>query len=401
MLYFLVFQQELVSITIQNVSPYIVSRSKKLKMFGIVTYKDPDNKILHSYGTLVGIAHESPIMRSESIFQGFFDSSFNSFSRQNWQLIVIGVERFKILSMTEDNGINYASIQIEKDKDNKLSQKLLADLKSSGKNFIKTLNISPTLAQEKENSLNTEQDPAILGFIIASSMDIPVSEKQALLENFNLQNRTEKIIKLTSTLLSEDQLSKDVSEKVKKDLAKKIERKGNLMPTFGVSKDNEIEKLEQKLLALELVPETKNYLTDELQRLKSMPKEHPEFNMMKNYLDLALGLPWNVSSTDNYDIKNAQGVLDNDHFGLEKVKKRIIEYIAVRGLRGDMKGSILCFTGPPGVGKTSMGKSIAAAIGRKFYRISLGGVRDEAEIRGHRRTYIGALPGVFISVISK
>lgn len=370
-------------------------------MFGIVTYKDPDNKVLHSYGTLVGIAHESPIMRSESIFQSFFDSSFNTFSRQNWQLIVIGVERFKILSMTEDNGINYASIQIEKDKDSKLNDKLLADLKNSGKNFIKTLNISPTLAQEKENSFNTEQDPAILGFIIASSMDIPVSEKQALLENFNLQNRTEKIIKLTSTLLSEDQLSRDVSEKVKKDLVKKIEQKGSLMPTFGVSKDNDIEKLEQKLLALELVPETKNYLTDELQRLKSMPKEHPEFNMMKNYLDLALGLPWNVSSTDNYDIKNAQSVLDNDHFGLEKVKKRIIEYIAVRGLRGDMKGSILCFTGPPGVGKTSMGKSIAAAIGRKFYRISLGGVRDEAEIRGHRRTYIGALPGVFITVFSK
>lgn len=367
-------------------------------MFGIVTYKDPDNKVLHSYGTLVGVAQETPIMRSESVFQNFFEGSFNSFSRQNWQLVVIGVERFKILSVSEDNGISYASIQIVKDKDTKISEKMLNDLKTSGKEFIKSQNITPALAQQRENSLNSEQDPAILGFLIASFMEIPVHEKQSLLEDFNLQARTVKIIKLTSALLTEDQLSKEVSEKIKKDLSKKIQEKNSLMPTYGVSKNTDIENLEKELLALEIVPETKNYLLDEFQRLKSMPKEHPEFNMIKNYLDLAVGLPWNVSSTDNYDLKNAQDVLDNDHFGLEKVKKRIIEYIAVRGLRGDMRGSILCFTGPPGVGKTSMGKSIAAAIGRKFYRISLGGVRDEAEIRGHRRTYIGALPGVFITV---
>ena len=167
---------------------------------------------------------------------------------------------------------------------------------------------------------------------------------------------------------------------------------------MGHSGQDEVQKLETKLNSLSIPDESKTYVLDELNRLKSLSKNFSEYNMLRNYLETVAALPWGTSSKDNYDLKNARIQLDKDHFGLEKIKTRIIEYIAVRGLKNDMKGSILCFTGPPGVGKTSLGKSIASAIGRKFYRISLGGVRDEAEIRGHRRTYIGSLPGVFINV---
>jgi ATP-dependent Lon protease len=365
-------------------------------MFGIVTYKDPEHKVMYSYGTLVGIIQESPIARSESIFSNFFDNSFNTFYSNDWQLIVIGVERFKILSMTEENGHYIASIQIEKDKTEKLSEKLLQDLKNSARSYWSSLGLSPSQLSEKEKHLTTEKEASELGFIIADSLDIPVPEKQSILENFSLSSRIQKIINLCSSLISENQLTREISSKIKDEVASKLPSRQSL----GGNKA-ELEKLEEKLLALELQPETKVSLTDELSRLKAMPKEHPEFNMIRNYLELAAALPWNTSSVDNYDIKNARSQLDSDHFGLEKVKKRIIEYIAVRGLRGDMKGSILCFTGPPGVGKTSMGKSIAASIGRKFFRVSLGGVRDEAEIRGHRRTYIGSLPGVFITVLPK
>ena len=373
-----------------------MSRTRKLKIFGIVTYKDPDHKVMYSYGTLVGIISESPIARSDTFFSSIFSNSFGTSYSNEWQLVVIGVERFKILSMTEENGVYFASIQIEKDKEEKINDKLLQELKSSATSCWNSLNLSPGLQAERENYLATEKDPALLGFYIADTMDIPVSEKQGLLENFNLTDRTTKIIKLSSSLISESQLTQEISSKIKDDLASKFPQQ----KSAGVSKA-QIDKLEEKLLALELQPETKSYFSDELSRLKSMPKEHPEYNMIRNYLELAASLPWNTSSPDNYDIPNARAQLDSDHFGLEKVKKRIIEYIAVRGLRGDMKGSILCFTGPPGVGKTSMGKSIAASIGRKFFRISLGGVRDEAEIRGHRRTYIGSLPGVLITALKR
>ena len=243
--------------------------------------------------------------------------------------------------------------------------------------------------------MNSEKDPSNLGFYIAHFLELSVHEKQSLLENFKLADRTAKIIAFANNLLSEDQLSREVAKKMKTDIQKKISSR---QQDIGPRNTNELSKLETKLDTLPLQEESKNYLMDELSRLKSMPRNHPEYNMIRNYLETALALPWGISSKDNYDLPNAKIQLDKDHFGLDQVKKRIIEFIAVRGLKGDMKGSILCFTGPPGVGKTSLGKSIADAIGRKFHRISLGGVRDEAEIRGHRRTYIASMPGVFINV---
>ena len=229
-------------------------------------------------------------------------------------------------------------------------------------------------------------------------MDLSVSDKQSLLENFKLADRSAKIIAFAKTLLSEDQLSREVAQKMSTDIQKKI---GSRRDELNPRGQNEIARLESKLQGLSIQEESKSSLNDELSRLKSMPRNHPEYNMIRNYLEVVVSLPWSISTKDNYDLQNSRAQLDKDHFGLEQVKKRIIEYIAVRGLKNDMKGSILCFTGPPGVGKTSLGRSIAEAIGRKFHRISLGGVRDEAEIRGHRRTYIASMPGVLITVTPK
>lgn len=363
-------------------------------MFGIATYKDPAKKLLYNYGTLVGVASETPIATSESLFSGLNVG----YSNQNgWKLVVIGVERFKILSSSEENGIVHATIQVEKDKDSKISESLLDNLKKSGKSYFKSLAMPENITIERENFIDTEKDPMHLGFYIAGYLDLPIPEKQSILENFKLEDRSQKILAHISTLLAEDQLSKEISEKMKKDISRKMEMRQKEIESKIDSVD-EHQKLEDSIKNIQIPIEYKKTLLEEVKNLKGMKKFFPEYSMLKNYLDTVASLPWGVSSQDNYDLKHAKGQLDSDHFGLEKVKKRILEFIAVRGLRGDMKGSILCFTGPPGVGKTSLGKSIADSIGRKFVRISLGGVRDEAEIRGHRRTYVASMPGSLIKV---
>ena len=365
-------------------------------MLGIVTYKDPAKKVLYNYGTLVGVASESPIATSESLFSGLNVG----YSNQNgWKLVVIGVERFKILSSTEENGTTYATIHIEKDKDSKISDQVLEQLRNQGKSYFKSLAMPDNVTVERENFIESEKDPLQLGFYIAGHLDIPIADKQLLLENFKLEERSVQILSHISTLLAEDQLSKEISEKMKKGISRKMEIRQKEIESKFESTD-EHQKLENTLKAIQLPNEYKKTILEEMKNLKTMKKFYPEYSMLRNYLDTVASLPWGISSQDNYNLKHAKEQLDSDHFGLEKVKKRILEFIAVRGLRNDMKGSILCFTGPPGVGKTSLGKSIADSIGRKFVRISLGGVRDEAEIRGHRRTYVGSMPGVLIKVKS-
>lgn len=219
-----------------------------------------------------------------------------------------------------------------------------------------------------------------------------------------MEARTNQIIGHALNTTTEDQINDEVLQKVQKTMQEQTKRyKGNadssIMGIPEESSSDDIQKLQQKLDALKLPENSKKYVQGELDRLRQIRPMNPEYNMLRNYVETVVALPWNVSSQDKNDIDEAQTQLDKDHCGLEKIKKRIIEHLAVRGLKNDMKGSILCFTGPPGVGKTSLGKSIADAMGRKFHRIALGGVRDEAEIRGHRRTYIGSMPGVLVHAL--
>lgn len=237
---------------------------------------------------------------------------------------------------------------------------------------------------------------------MASYLDAGVASKQELLEMFDLEARTNKLIELLEaslavSLMQSDSVALEVERKVREAQPRPRMLLGQMQPQAN----EEMEKYQKQLDALQLSEDTKTYLQRELNRLKTMPSHHMEHNILRNYMETALSLPWSTSTADNYDLDRARSQLDSDHFGLQSVKRRIIEFLAVRGLKKDMKGFIICFHGPPGVGKTSLGKSIADSLGRKFHRISLGGVRDEAEIRGHRRTYVGALPGVFIHALRK
>ena len=215
---------------------------------------------------------------------------------------------------------------------------------------------------------------------------------------FDVELRTKKLIELLEGSLSADSVQQEIERKIR---TVQPRNRFQMGPMMQQNNSEETEKLQKQLDELKINDDTKAYLQGELNRLRTMPAHHMEHNVLRNYLETTLALPWNTSTTDNYDLDRARTQLDTDHYGLQPVKKRIIEFLAVRGLKKDMKGFIICFHGPPGVGKTSLGKSIADSLGRKFHRISLGGVRDEAEIRGHRRTYVGALPGVFIHALKK
>jgi ATP-dependent Lon protease len=239
-------------------------------------------------------------------------------------------------------------------------------------------------------------------------MNLPVAEKQELLEMNNLKDRAFKTLKLMNLELQKLELRNDIQSKVRFDLDQQ-QREYFLhqqMKTIqeelgGVSHEQEIDEMREKAKLKKWNEKVGKHFEKELSKLQRTNPQSPDFGIQRNYLELFLDLPWNEFSKDNFDLKRAQKVLDKDHYGLEDVKKRIIEHLAVLKLRNDMKSPIICLTGPPGVGKTSIGKSIAKALGREYVRISLGGLRDEAEIRGHRKTYIGAMPGRILQNLKK
>jgi ATP-dependent Lon protease len=248
-----------------------------------------------------------------------------------------------------------------------------------------------------------------LADLIASTLSIPLVDKQNLLETLDVKGRLERANFLLTKELTVLELGSKIQSQVREGIDKSQreyflrEQLKAIQKELGEKDERtaEIEELRQRMAQAKLPPEAMKEGERELDRLAKMPPAAAEYTVSRTYLDWLIELPWSVHTEDNLDISQAQKVLDEDHYDLEKVKKRILEYISVRKLKADMKGPILCFVGPPGTGKTSVGKSIAKALGRKFIRISLGGVRDEAEIRGHRRTYVGALPGRIIQGIRK
>ncbi|MEJ5361747.1 MAG: endopeptidase La [Spirochaetota bacterium] len=249
------------------------------------------------------------------------------------------------------------------------------------------------------------EDPGKLADFVASLTSAEPAEVQEILETFDVKARVEKVLLLLKKELELSKLQKKISQQIEERIAKNQkefflrEQLKEIKKELGLEKDektSEIEKFEERVKKLKLSEEALKRFNEELEKLKVLEPHSAEYGVSRNYLDWLTSLPWGIYSQDNYDIHKAKKILDRDHYGLQDIKDRILEFISAGKKKGSITGSIICFVGPPGVGKTSIGKSVAAALNRKFYRFSLGGMRDEAEIKGHRRTYIGAMPGKII-----
>tara|TARA_B100000767_G_scaffold11789_1_gene11417 strand:+ start:1 stop:2022 length:2022 start_codon:yes stop_codon:yes gene_type:complete len=267
---------------------------------------------------------------------------------------------------------------------------------------------SPTIPSEASFAIKNIESNSFLINFVSSNMNLSVVEKQKLLEINDLQERALLTLKHMNVEFQRLELKNDIQSKVQNDMSQQ-QREYFLQQQIktiqeelgGVSYEEEIEDMKGRATVKKWDDKVKAHFNKEIGKLNRMNPQVAEYSIQRNYLDLFLDLPWNCFSKDNFDLKRAQKILDRDHFGLEEVKRRIIEYLAVLKLRNDMKSPILCLYGPPGVGKTSLGKSIAEALGREYVRVSLGGLRDEAEIRGHRKTYIGAMPGRILQSLKK
>ena len=275
--------------------------------------------------------------------------------------------------------------------------------------FQRAVELAPYLTAELGTMVSNIKSPSILADLIASNLNISTAEKQGILETFDVRERLTKVHLSLNKEIQVLELGNKIQSQVKEDMDR-TQREYYLREQLKAIKKElgemdehttEIKDLRERIKKAKMPPEALAAAEKELDRLAKIPPASAEYTVARTYLDWLVELPWSETTEDNLDIDNAQRTLDEDHYDLEKVKKRILEYLAVRKLKADMKGPILCFVGPPGVGKTSLGRSIARTMGRKFIRISLGGVRDEAEIRGHRRTYVGALPGRIIQGIKK
>jgi ATP-dependent Lon protease len=273
--------------------------------------------------------------------------------------------------------------------------------------FAKFVSMVPYLPDELQGVVMNIKDPGKVTDFIASNLNISTDEKQDLLNTLEVRGRLEKLSTILNREVELVELGHKIQSQVQSELNKNQKEFYLRQQMRAIQKElgegdprsGEIEELRKKIEDAQMPEEARKAAENELERLRIIPPESAEHSMVRTYLEWLVNLPWSVSTEDNLDIPHARQVLDEDHYDLEKIKDRILEYLAVRKLRHDPKGPILCFVGPPGVGKTSLGRSIARAMGRKFIRLSLGGIRDEAEIRGHRRTYIGSLPGRIIQSI--
>ncbi len=324
-------------------------------------------------------------------------------------IIIQGKKRFELIEMVEVDPFFKAKVAIIEEekisKEDQNFQALLATIKDLATQIIQ---LSPNFPSEAAMILKNIESPLFLINFVSSNLNVSINEKQALLELNGITPRAEKLIHFLQQELQFVELKNKVANKTRTELDKQ-QRDYFLQQQLKSIKDelggdpNEREIVEMKKKAENKKwPDTaKKLFQTGLEKLERMHPSTPDYSVVYNHLDLLLDLPWLEYTDDNYDLKNAKKVLDNDHYGMSKIKNRIIEYLAVLKLKGDMKSPILCFLGPPGIGKTSLGRSIAHAIGRKYTRVSLGGLHDESEIRGHRKTYIGAMPGRIIQSIRK
>ncbi|MCK7556843.1 endopeptidase La [Chitinophaga sedimenti] len=270
------------------------------------------------------------------------------------------------------------------------------------------IELSPNLPSEASMILKNIENAAFLIHFVSSNLNSELKEKQQLLEISNVRTRAELLLKLLQIELQLAELKNKITSKTKADLDKQQrdyflqqQLKSIKEELGGDSNDREVKEMKRKAEAKKWTEAAQELFTKGIEKLERMHPTTPDYSVVYNHLDLLLDLPWGEYTSDSYDLKKAKKILDNDHYGMERIKERILEYLAVLKLKGDMKSPILCFVGPPGIGKTSLGRSIASAIGRKYARLSLGGLHDESEIRGHRKTYIGAMPGRIVQSIRK
>ena len=327
----------------------------------------------------------------------------------NTTVIIQGKKRFEIERVISEKPYITSNIkdypEVNPGNENSEFTAIIDSIKDLSLEIIKR---NPNIPSEASFAIKNIESRSFLINFVSSNLNLPVDEKQSLLEINNLQKRALETLKHMNVEFKKLEIKNDIQSKVQSDLSQQ-QREFFLhqqMKTIqeelgGVSHDSELDDMRSRAKKKKWNIEVKKHFEKELSKLQRMNPQVSEYSVQRNYLDLILDLPWNEFSKDKFDLIKAKKILDRDHFGLDDVKKRIIEYLAVLKLRNDMKSPILCLQGPPGVGKTSLGKSIAEAIGRKYVRISLGGLRDEAEIRGHRKTYIGAMPGRIIQNIKK
>ncbi|PLX52360.1 MAG: endopeptidase La [Desulfobacteraceae bacterium] len=324
------------------------------------------------------------------------------------QLLAQGLGRFEVKKYEQEKPYLKASVKHIKDIETK-DKEIDALMSNMIDQFSRVAELSPGLPQEIVVMAKSIQEPGILADMISSTINSSLEEKQQVLEIYDIKKRLKEVTRLLNYQLEILELGSKIQSQVKGDMDKR-QREYFLREQLKAIKEElgekdeaavEVEDYKAKIEEKNLPEEARKEAERELNRLSRMHPSSAEYTVASTYLDWLTALPWHDSTEDNMDIAKARKILDQDHFGLDKAKQRIIEYLAVRKLKPESKGPILCFVGPPGTGKTSLGRSIANALGRKFFRISLGGVRDEAEIRGHRRTYIWALPGRIIQGIRR
>ena len=389
------------------IAPLFVGRDKSIRALNevmksnkkiiLITQKnaekdDPVDKDLYSYGC------ESKVLQLLKLPDGTV------------KVLIEGIERVKILECKNDKDYLAASTEVIKDKIEK-PEEMLALSTALVRKLEKLTNLNKKVSVEFMTSLKQQKNPSLIADHIAGQLNISIFEKQKLLEMIDLKVRLEKLMEHINNEVNVISVEKRIRGRVKNQMEKTQreyylnEQMKAIQKELGEIEDgkDEIAQLQKSIIKAKMSKEATKKCLSELKKLKSMSAMSAEATVVRNYLDWMVELPWNIKEKhlEKVSIPEAKKILDEDHYGLEKVKERILEYLAVQQRVGKIKGAILCLVGPPGVGKTSLGKSIARSTGRKFVRMSLGGIRDEAEIRGHRRTYIGSLPGKIIQHMKK
>ena len=322
--------------------------------------------------------------------------------------ILQGKKRFQLISISAEDPFFKGVVEALEEQVVTDDQSFQASVSSIKDLAAQIIQLSPNIPTEASIILRNIENPAFLIHFVGSNLNCELADKQALLEMNDMRQRAELLLKLLQKELQFAELKNKVTTKTKTELDKQ-QREYFLQQQLksikeelgGDSNDREIQEMKKKAEAKKWSAAAKELFQKEIEKLERMHPSTPDYSTVYNHVDLMLDLPWDDCTTDSFDLKKAKKVLDKDHYGMEKIKERILEYLAVLKLKGDMKSPILCFVGPPGIGKTSLGKSIASAIGRKYVRFSLGGLHDESEIRGHRKTYIGAMPGRILQSIRK